>query len=56
MFDSIRVLESLLKDEFPNTDNLKANLVANRILDVLELVKRENAKEQEEENAKRNRQ
>ena len=48
MLDSIRVLEKILKDEFPNIDNLKANLTANRILDALELIEQENAKEEKE--------
>lgn len=46
MLDSIRVLESILKNEYPETDNLKANLVSNRILDALEMVECENRKEE----------
>lgn len=34
--DSIRVIEQLLKQHFPDCDTLKANLVANWILDALE--------------------
>jgi len=46
MLDAIRELEKLIKNEFPETDNLRANLMANRILDTLELIDKTNDEEE----------
>ena len=39
----IQIIEGILKDEFPEIKNIKANLIANRILDAMdELEERKN--------------
>ena len=33
---TIEIIEAILRDEFPDIKNIKANIIANRILDAIE--------------------
>ena len=42
----VQVIEGILKDEFPEIKNIKANLIANRILDAIDELEKQNNKDQ----------
>ena len=38
---TIEIIEAILRDEFPDIKNIKANIIANRILDAIDDIETE---------------